>query len=179
MSRPASLRPTLAPLSLAALLLLVLALGGRATGEPVPVPDAELAANTVGFGGGGSGDDEDEASEPFDIDDSATDLNLYALDCFQASDATFVQFRTEAYASTVANRSAHYLAVDVKLEANGVVRSQDFHERDGPTSAVSTSVSYTAPCNDYGEFWSVTADGWHKGIGDRGDLPIYETSSDR
>ena len=178
-------RALLAPLPGLALLLVTL-LWGVVAAAPVPVPDAELHAHIVGFSGGsgddGSGDDsdddEDDEPRPFDIDASGTDLNVYAMDCFQSSN-TFVEFRAEAYASTVANRSAHYLAVDVKLKANNVVRRQKFVERDGPTSAVSASVSYSAPCHDYLEMYSVTASGWHKGIGDRGSRAIYETTTDR
>lgn len=168
---------------LALVLALVLAVVGEAFAGPQPVPEADLHAVRVAGTGSGSDDeasnedDDDDAPPPFEIEDSDTDLNTYAMDCFQLRD-TFMDWRIEAYASTVANRSAYYLAVDVKLYTNGVLRKQKFEDRYGPISAISTSVTYTAPCHEYEEA-SPVARGWHKGIDERGDGPVYHRSSDR
>lgn len=170
-------------LGLAAACLAVLwATLAHASAGPRPLPNDELL--TVRVAGTGDSDDDDSGDSggstsppPFSIADSATDLNTYAMDCFQLS-GTFVDWRIEAYASTVANRSAYYLAVDVKLYTNGVLRKQKFNDGFGPISAISTSVVYTAPCHEYEEA-SPVGRGWHKGIDELGDDAIFKNTSDK
>ncbi|MDZ7799215.1 MAG: hypothetical protein U5K81_00295 [Trueperaceae bacterium] len=164
----------------ATLLTLTLLLAGLAAAEgPVPAPSDALARTVAGWGG----DDDDgydegyDDDEPFHLDDSATDLNVFAMDCFYP-DSDFFTWSADAYASTVANRSAYYLAADVKLYANGVLRNQTFEDSYGPISAISASVSYSAPCQEYEEY-SLRADGWHKGIENAGDFPEYDETYDR
>lgn len=175
-------RPRLVPLG--RFLVAICAAGAlAASAEPQPVPREELRAVRVAGSWGGSGGDDGSSGggssspAPFSIDASATDLNTYVMDCLQLR-GTFRDWRIEAYSSTVANRSAHYLAVDVKLYTKRVLRKQKFVDGYGPISAISTSVLYTAPCHEYEEA-SPLARGWHKGIDERGYLPIYKNSSDR
>lgn len=168
----------------AVLLALIVASPPGASAEPAPLASHESSIRVAGTGGDDSDDSDDSdddsggsTSTPFSIAASASDLNTYVMDCMQLGD-TFVDWRIEAYASTVANRSAYYLAVDVKLYTKGVLRKQKFTDSNGPISAISASVVYTAPCHEYEEA-SPEARGWHKGIDERGDTPIYRNTSDR
>lgn len=184
---PSRTRP--APSSLARVVTIATCLAAvpfMASAQIEPLQDDELRLVRVAGTSGGStddgssdgGDSGDSTSEPpFSIAASATDLNTYVMDCMQLRD-TFKEWRIEAYASTVANRSAYYLGVDVKLYTKNVLRKQKFEDRYGPISAISTSVVYTAPCHEYEEA-SPEAKGWHKGIDERGDQPIYRNTSDR
>lgn len=187
MSRPSGrTRPPLpSPVWLAALATCLAAASFMASAELQPLPQDELLARVAGTSGGSTddgsstgGDSGGSTSEPpFSIASSATDLNTYVMDCMQLRD-TFMEWRIEAYASTVANRSAYYLGVDVKLYTKYVLRKQKFEDSYGPISAISTSVVYTAPCHEYEEAFP-EAKGWHKGIDERGDEPIYRNTSDR
>lgn len=162
----------------APLFALVLLLAGLAAAQaPVPASSDALARTVAGWGGDDDTDDGYDDDGPFHLDDSATDLNLFVMDCFYA-DSDFFTWSADAYASTVANRSAYYLAADVKLYANGVLRNQSFEDSYGPISAISASVSYSAPCQEYEEY-SLRADGWHKGIENAGDIADYEYTSDQ
>lgn len=162
-------RPWLGLLLLLALPLTALAVANG----PVPASPETLARTVAGWGDDGDEEDEDA---PFSISGSASDLNVYAMSCFDTS-GDFFTFSAQAYASTTANRSAYYLAADVKLYANSLLRGQAFEESYGPISAVSTSTSYSAPCQEYEEY-SLLARGWHKGIETAGGTAQYETSSD-
>lgn len=158
------------------LLLLALSLTALAVANgPVPASPETLTRTVAGWGDDGS--DEEDPDAPFSISGSASDLNVYAMSCFDTG-GEFFTFSAEAYASTTANRSAYYLAADVKLYANSLLRGQAFEERYGPVSAVSASTSYSAPCQEYEEY-SLLARGWHKGIETAGGTAQYETSSDR
>ena len=122
-----------------------------------PVPRAEQAT-IFGAGGGGGRDDTDPEPDPDEFSMSpAIDVASFPGGCTSSA----FSYRIEATASTSTNRSVDYIAAKVTLRVGGVVRGDTNHrEMTGPISAISDSVSYSAPCSS--PFLGISASSWHK-----------------